>query len=126
MRRLDPAGCIVSWGRIGFREGTGWGPWAKNSHQVLGPYPSVQTRWLGLHSVVPTHTVAGSMSRAPGACWRRAIYAADGVRGVGFDNDRGKGDHCHLHGWELPYMFTTVDALVGDFIAAVDAARRKP
>ena len=54
----------------------------------------------------------------------RAVYALDGVRRVGFDNERGKGDHCHLHGRELPYTFTTVDALVEDFIAAVDAARR--
>ena len=56
----------------------------------------------------------------------RAVYALDGVRVVGFDNERGKGDHCHLHGRELPYTFTTVDALVEDFIAAVDAARTTP
>ena len=55
----------------------------------------------------------------------RAVYALDGVRRVGFDNERGKGDHCHLHGRELPYTFTTVDALVEDFIAAVDAARTR-
>jgi len=60
-----------------------------------------------------------------GHCYKyRAIYAVDGVRVVGFDNERGKGDHCHVHGRELPYTFTTVDALVEDFIAAVDAARR--
>ena len=56
----------------------------------------------------------------------RAVYAVDGVRVVGFDNERGKGDHCHLRGQELPYSFTTVDALVEDFIAAVEAARRTP
>jgi len=56
----------------------------------------------------------------------RAVYAVDGVRVVGFDNERGKGDHRHLHGRELPYTFTTVDGLVEDFIAAVDAARRVP
>jgi hypothetical protein len=56
----------------------------------------------------------------------RAVYAVDGVRVVGFDNERGKGDHCHLYGRELPYTFTSVDALVEDFIAAVDAARRTP
>ena len=56
----------------------------------------------------------------------RAVYAVGGVRVVGFDNERGKGDHCHLQGRELPYSFTTVDALVEDFIAAVDAARRTP
>ena len=57
---------------------------------------------------------------------KRAVCAVDGVRVVGFDNERGKGDHCQLHGRELPYNFTTVDALVNDFIAAVDAARRTP
>ncbi len=30
----------------------------------------------------------------------RATYAIDGVRVVGFDNERGKGDHCHLRGAE--------------------------
>lgn len=56
----------------------------------------------------------------------RAVNAVAGVRVVGFDNERGKGHHCHLHGRELPYTFTTVDALVEDFIAAVDAARTVP
>jgi len=55
----------------------------------------------------------------------RAVYSVNGVRVVGFDNERGKGDHRHLHGRELPYRFTSVDALVEDFIAAVDAARGK-
>ena len=53
----------------------------------------------------------------------RAAFVVDGVRVVGFDNERGKGDHCHLDGQEHPYTFTTVDQLVEDFIAAV-AARR--
>jgi Family of unknown function (DUF6516) len=55
----------------------------------------------------------------------RAVYAVDGVRVVGFDNERGKGDHCHLDGVELPYTFAGVEKLVEDFIAAV-AARRAP
>lgn len=53
----------------------------------------------------------------------RAVYALNGERIVGFDNERGKGDHCHLDGQELPYEFRGVDQLVEDFIAAV-AARR--
>ena len=53
----------------------------------------------------------------------RAVYAVEGVRIVGFDNERGKGDHQHLGALERPYLFTTVDRLVEDFIAAVDAAR---
>jgi hypothetical protein len=44
---------------------------------------------------------------------------------VGFDSERGKGDHCHLDGMELPYAFKGVDQLIEDFIAAV-AARRAP
>ena len=75
------------------------------------------------------HIAVGSKKSAVG--YRRIIVgrllASCGLRpddGVGLDNERGKGDHCHLHGRELPYTFTTVDALVEDFIAAVDAARR--
>lgn len=55
----------------------------------------------------------------------RAAYAIEGVRVVGFDNERGKGDHCHIQGAERPYKFTSVEQLVEDFIAAVDAARIK-
>ncbi|MEO5660378.1 MAG: DUF6516 family protein [Polaromonas sp.] len=54
-----------------------------------------------------------------------AVYMVNGARVVGFDNERGKGDHCHLDGAELPYTFISVEQLVEDFIAAV-AARRAP
>jgi len=47
----------------------------------------------------------------------------DGVRIVGFDNERGKGDHCHIDGKELPYAFTSVDQLLEDFIATVETRR---
>lgn len=53
----------------------------------------------------------------------RAVYIAEGVRVVGFDNERGKGDHCHVDGKEFPYAFTSVEQLVEDFIAAVSARR---
>jgi Family of unknown function (DUF6516) len=53
----------------------------------------------------------------------RAVYAIDGVRVVGFDNERGKGDHCHLRGTERRYDFVSVEQLIEDFIAAVNAAR---
>ena len=55
----------------------------------------------------------------------RAVHNLDGVPVVGFDNERGKGDHCHLDGREPPYRFSSVEQRVEDFIAAVDA-RRKP
>ena len=53
----------------------------------------------------------------------RAVYVVDGVRVVGFDNERGKGDHCHIDGKELPYAFKGVDQLLEDFIAAVETRR---
>ena len=52
-------------------------------------------------------------------------YIVDGERVLGFDNERGKGDHCHIGGREQPYRFTTVEQLVEDFIAAVAAAREQ-
>ena len=36
----------------------------------------------------------------------RAVYVVNGVRILGFDNERGKGDHCHIDGKEVPYAFT--------------------
>lgn len=55
----------------------------------------------------------------------RAAYAIDGVRVVGFDNERGKGDHFHIRGVELPYTFMSVEQLIEDFIVPVDTARTK-
>ena len=53
----------------------------------------------------------------------RAVYIVHGQRILGFDNERGKGDHRHVNDVELSYRFTTVEQLVEDFIAAVDAWR---
>jgi hypothetical protein len=53
----------------------------------------------------------------------RAVYVLDGVRIVGFDSERGQGDHCHLDGKELPNTFTSVDQLLEDFIAAVETRK---
>lgn len=55
----------------------------------------------------------------------RLVYIVKGERVIGFDNERGKGDHCHIDGAERPYSFTTLDQLIEDFIAEV-AKRRTP
>ena len=55
----------------------------------------------------------------------RAVFIVHGHRVIGFDNERGKGDHCHLDGIEMTYPFTTVEQLIEDFIAAVAARRSK-
>ena len=49
----------------------------------------------------------------------RLYFGRDGERIVSFDNERGKGDHCHLDGKELPYEFSTADTLVRDFRAEI-------
>jgi len=63
---------------------------------------------------------------APGSRHRykyRLYYGRGGVRLVGYDNERGKGDHRHLDGVETLYDFTDVDRLVSDFLAAIRARR---
>ncbi|PYE87117.1 hypothetical protein C7477_11676 [Phyllobacterium leguminum] len=49
----------------------------------------------------------------------RLFFGRDGKRIVGFDNERGKGDHCHLDGIERSYVFISVDQLKDDFLAEV-------
>jgi hypothetical protein len=34
---------------------------------------------------------------------------------VRYDNERGKGDHRHINGEELSYVFVSVDKLLDDF-----------
>lgn len=53
----------------------------------------------------------------------RLYYGRLGRRVVGFDNERPKGDHCHLDGREHAYRFEGVDRLVEDFLSAVRSRR---
>jgi hypothetical protein len=53
----------------------------------------------------------------------RLVYVKNGQRVVGFNNERGKGDHCHLDGQEYPYTFVSLEQLGEDFAAEV--AKRK-
>lgn len=55
----------------------------------------------------------------------RLYYGRGGVRLVGYDNERGKGDHRHLDGAEAFYDFTNVDRLVSDFLAAIRDRRKR-
>ena len=43
------------------------------------------------------------------------FFGRKGERIVGYDNERGKGDHRHLRDREEPYAFTTMEKLVADF-----------
>lgn len=53
----------------------------------------------------------------------RLFYGRDGERIVGFDNERGKGDHKHVLGVESPYGFTTLAQLLDDFEAEIVVIR---
>ena len=51
------------------------------------------------------------------------FYGRPGKRLVGYDNERGKGDHRHVEGREEPYAFTTPEALIEDFLSDVKKLR---
>lgn len=49
----------------------------------------------------------------------RLVYVVEGKRMVGYDNERGKGDHKHLGDREEPYRFVNPQQLMADFMADV-------
>ncbi len=51
------------------------------------------------------------------------FYGVPGKRIVGYDNERGKGDHRHLGEKEEPYLFVSPEMLIADFLADVANAR---
>ena len=51
------------------------------------------------------------------------FYGRPGARDIGYDNERGKGDHRHYLGVESVYIFTTVERLMDDFWTDVQALR---
>jgi len=52
----------------------------------------------------------------------RLVYVVEGKRIVGYDNERGKGDHKHLGNREEPYRFANPQQLMADFMADVKGA----
>ena len=48
------------------------------------------------------------------------FYGRPGVRDIGYDNERGKGDHRHFKGVETLYAFSTVEQLMNDFCPMCD------
>ncbi len=51
------------------------------------------------------------------------FYGYPGRRVIGYDNERGKGDHKHLGDRQMDYRFTSVEELVADFFADVRRER---
>ena len=52
------------------------------------------------------------------------VYIVNGQRIVGYDNERGKGDHRHIRGVETPYTFLTLQRLLDDFTSDVEKVRK--
>lgn len=53
------------------------------------------------------------------------FFGREGERLVGYDNERGKGDHKHIRGLEVPYTFTSIDQLFTDFRRDVATMRKR-
>jgi hypothetical protein len=53
----------------------------------------------------------------------RLVYIVDGRRVIGFDNERGRGDHRHDGDLVSFYKFQGIDRLLDDFAAAVEQWR---
>lgn len=55
----------------------------------------------------------------------RLYYGRDGRRIVGYDNERGKGDHKHMGDKETRYRFVSVEKLVADFLTDVERMKHE-
>lgn len=53
----------------------------------------------------------------------RFYYGKDGERIVGYDNERGKGDHKHIRDVEHPYVFVDIKQLLSDFYDDIQEVR---
>ncbi len=51
------------------------------------------------------------------------FFGRPGVCLVGFDNERGKGDHKHVLDEETAYTFVSIEQLLRDFRAAVETVK---
>ncbi|MEO6973406.1 MAG: DUF6516 family protein [Rhodoferax sp.] len=51
----------------------------------------------------------------------RLVFVREGKRLVGYDNERGKGDHKHLGEHESLYKFVDIETLMADFLRDVEA-----
>jgi hypothetical protein len=54
----------------------------------------------------------------------RFVFIRKGIRVIGYDNERGKGDHKHINGIEQPYNFINEIKLLEDFWQDVEEAAK--
>lgn len=66
----------------------------------------------------------GDFSRGSAQAFKHSLfYGYSGNRIVGYDNERGKGGHRHIDGREEAYSYSSVEALVADFLCDVRRMR---
>ena len=53
----------------------------------------------------------------------RLAYVVRGRRVLGYDNERGKGDHRHVEDREEPFEFRSPEELIERFVAEIEAMR---
>lgn len=51
----------------------------------------------------------------------RLAYVVDGVCAIRYDNESGKGDHKHVGDKEVPFSFSDINTLMGEFWRDVDS-----
>jgi hypothetical protein len=54
----------------------------------------------------------------------RLVYVVEGKRMVGYDNERGKGDHKHIGDREEHYLFVNPQQLMADFMVDVKGVKK--
>ena len=64
-----------------------------------------------------------SSSERPHGLKYRLYYGKDNDRVVGYDNERGKGDHKHIYNTEKRYRFSSVEKLIADFLADIEKVK---
>ena len=64
-------------------------------------------------------------SERPHGLKYRFFFGRGGQRLVGYDNERGKGDHKHILDLEKRYKFTSIEKLVSDFLSDVERVRNE-
>lgn len=69
--------------------------------------------------------LSGTVSGSEHALKYSLYYGFPVKRIIGYDNERGKGDHKHIGEREEIYLFTTVEQLMADFLSDVTKERSK-
>ena len=64
-------------------------------------------------------------SERPHGLKYRSFFGRGGQRLVGYDTERGKGDHKHILDNERRYKFTSIEKLVSDFLSDVERVRNE-